>query len=384
MKSDAAYPRVHVCLVGDRPVPNLTPCFDPAFAPESVVLVSTPGDEDRAQWMIDILRPRGIKTERWQIPDPFDITAIRDRLFDLIAERESEGLALNVTGGTRPMSLAAYETFRQLDVPVFYVNPITDHLVWLYHPEKPPPRDLADRIKLEPFLQVHGAEIESMGPRAGVPASLRALCDDLIGAGDRLIKPLASLNYLASSAEGSLYSDAMGYGLQRQADLQALIDRFAAGKCLARSGDRLVFPDEEQRFFVNGGWLEAYVFGRVFGMRKQRPTIQDVGRGVQVARQAGGGRVRNELDVAFLADNRLHVVECKTAAMDRADSASKALYKLSTLRAVLGGCQARALLVSFRDLTSAERRRADELHIEVIAGADLARLDQRLLSWIPT
>lgn len=383
MKSDATRPQVHVCLVGDRPVPNITPCLDPAFAPESVVLVTAPGDDDRSGWVTDILRPRGIKVDRWQLSDPFDIASIRDRLFDLVAERESEGLALNVTGGTRPMSLAAYEVFRQLDIPVFYVNPVTDHLVWLYHPDQPPPRDLADRIKLEAFLQVHGAEIEAIGPRAGVPAHLRALCDDLIGAGERLIKPLATLNYLAASAEGTLYSDAMGYGLQRRADLQALIDRFAAVRCLARSGDRLVFPDEGQRFFVNGGWLEAYVFGRVFGMRKQRSTIQDVGRGVQVTRQVAGGAVRNELDVAFLADNRLHVVECKTACMNREDSASRALYKLDTLRAVLGGCQARALLVSFRALGPAERRRAEELEIEVIAGADLARLDQRLLSWIP-
>lgn len=379
--------QTHVILVGDTPVPNLTPALDPAFAPEEVILITPPDHTRQAGWIEAVLQPRGLRCTRWPLEDAHAIEGIRDRVFDLLAEREGGDLALNVTGGTRPMALAAYEVFRQLDQPVFYVDPRTDHLVWLYHPAFPegaPATDLADRIKLGAFMEAHGARVESTGPAQGVPKALRALCDDLVAHVEALARPLATLNYLAGTAEGSLYSEEMGYGLRKADDLQALIDRFAAAGCLGRAGDRLVFPDEDRRFFVQGGWLEAHVFGAVFGLQKQRPTLQDIGRGVQIARGVAGGDVRNELDVAFLADNRLFVIECKTACLERGDAGSTALYKLDSIADLLGGASGRAMLVSFRPLEGYQARRAAELGIEVVAGAELQSLDSRLLSWIPS
>jgi len=376
----------HVCLVGGEPVANVTPALDPLFAPEEVVLVTPHRQKHAANWLQAVLEPRGVKVSRWSVGDAYDLGAVRDRIFDLLAEREGQSLALNVTGGTRPMSLAAYEVFRQFDQPVFYIDPRTDDLVWLFHPAYPdgaPKHDLADRIKLGPYMAVHGAHIEATGPAQGVPKALRALCDDLIAHVEALAKPLATLNYLAGTAERSLYSDEMGYGLLKRDDLQALIDRFAAAGCLGRAGDRLVFPDEERRFFVQGGWLEAHVFGTVFGLRKQRPMLQDIGRGVQIARTAGGGDVRNEIDVAFIADNRLFVVECKTACLDRDDAGTVALYKLDSIRAVLDDAHGSAMLVSFRPLRPHQLRRAQELNIQIVSGAELANLESRLASWVP-
>ena len=381
---------IHVILVGDEPVANLTPCLDPAFAPGQAVLVTPPDRRSEAEWLEAVLKPRGIHCSRWTVGDAYSVAGLRDRIFDLLAEREADAdagrLVLNATGGTRPMALAAYEVFRQFEQPVFYVNPLTDHLGWLYHPEHPkgaPSTDLADRIKLGAFMTAHGARVESTGAAEGVPKSLRALCDDLVEHVEELARPLGTLNYLASTAEGSLYSEEMGYSLRNAEDLQALIRRFEAAGCVSRAGSRLVFPDEARRFFVCGGWLEAHVFGTVFGLRKQRPTLQDVGRGVQVARPVAGGDVRNEIDVAFLADNKLFVVECKTACLDRGDAGSTALYKLDSIADVLGGAQARAMLVSFRPLKGYQQRRAAELGINVVSGSDLRRLSSRMLSWIP-
>ncbi len=377
----------HVILVGDGPVAGLTPALDPTFAPREAVLVTPRGEDERAGWLEAVLGPRGVRCVRWPIGDPHDVEGVRARVFDLLAEREGGDLALNVSGGTRPMALAAYEVFRQLDQPVFYVDPRTDHLVWLFHPDFPdgaPATDLADRMKLAAYMTAHGARIESAGPAQGVPQTLRALCDDLVTHVEDLARPLATLNYLAGTAKGSLYSEALGHSLRDAEDLQALIRRFEAAGCLGRAGSRLVFPDEARRFFVQGGWLEAHVFGAVFGLQKQRPTLQDIGRGVQVARSVGGGEVRNEIDVAFLADNRLFVIECKTACLERQDAGSAALYKLDSLAELLGGANGRAMLVSFRPLKGYQARRAAELEIEVVAGADLRSLESRLLSWIPT
>ena len=67
-------------------------------------------------------------------------------------------IALNATGGTKPMSIAAYEVFRTFGLPIFYVHPEQDRLIWM-HPSGRPAVDLANRLDLEPFLRAHGASV---------------------------------------------------------------------------------------------------------------------------------------------------------------------------------------------------------------------------------
>lgn len=89
----------------------------------------------------------------------------------------------------------------------------------------------------------------------------------------------------------------------------------------------------------------------------------------------------NELDVAFLARNRLHIVECKTRSFRARDSAAEAVYKLDALTA-LGGLNTRPLLLSYRPLVDGDRQRARDLNIRTVVGSALAGLEAELLRWI--
>jgi hypothetical protein len=201
----------------------------------------------------------------------------------------------------------------------------------------------------------------------------------------RYQRALGTLNWLAGSAERRLVSEPLADHQLRDDDLLDLLDRFEAARLLRREGDRLVFRDEADRFYVNGGWLELYVFAEVLGLRSAGRRLQDLGRGVQVIRESRGQPVHNELDVAALADNRLYIVECKTRNWPSAGEAgpgAEALYKLDALGDLLGGLQAKAMLVSYQPLPDADRRRAADLRIAVCAGEDMQRLSEHLQAWI--
>lgn len=171
-----------------------------------------------------------------------------------------------------------------------------------------------------------------------------------------------------------------------------LIERFETEGLLAWQDEGLRFPDEDARFYVNGGWLEDHVYSVLFGLRTRMHhkgrSIQDFGRNLEVSRRVGVGKelVRNELDVAFLADNRLYIIECKTQRFDRSPGSSgkgaTALYKLDTLKDLLGGLQARAMLVSYRDLCSVDQQRAKDLNIRICSGAGIAGLDRQIEAWV--
>jgi hypothetical protein len=384
---------IHLCLVYDTVTANMTPALDPGFRPDEVILLHGPAKRVRADALAAVLKPVGIQVSYWPLQDDRDIEHIRDRLLELMIEREHDDIALNASGGTRPMSIAAYEIFSEFKKPVFYVHPDTDHVSWV-HRRDWPSFDLADQIKLPAFLSAHGAELRSQGERSGVPARLRGLTEDLVRHAEVLAKPLATLNWLAQQAERDLRSPALSERQQRWQELRALIERFAAEDVCDLQRNCLIFKDEEARFFVNGGWLETHTYALLYGLRKDVPALQDVGRSVEIIRQderSRGKPVKNELDVAFLANNRFYIVECKTKRFTHHDTDDVAdfdtpgadtLYKLDTLKGILDGLRTRAMLVSYHPLSRWDRQRAADLNIQLCSAQQLPQLRSLLQQWI--
>jgi hypothetical protein len=378
----------HLLLVSNQPTPNLTPALDPAVRPARVVLLVSPDMAQRADWLGGVLARRGMRVDRWPVDDAWNLEHVQFRVLELLeAERalvERGGIAVNVTGGTKPMAIAAFDAFRAYELPIFYVHPEQDRLIWLY-PSERPNLDLADRVRLDDFLAAHGASLTAREDNA-VPADRQALTDWLVAQNDRVARPLGALNWLAGRAEGTLVSPALERRRMQAADLAELIGRFADAGLLHVQRERLRFPDEAARFYVNGGWLEGHVYALLRALRGELPRLQDLARSVEIARTGTRGEpVPNELDVVCLADNRLYTIECKTRRWnaDAADDpGAEALYRMDTLGDLLGGAQARTMLVSYRDLPAHVLRRAADLRIPVCAGGRLPELPAVLRRWV--
>lgn len=108
--------------------------------------------------------------------------------------------------------------------------------------------------------------------------------------------------------------------------------------------------------------------------------IRDKAANLRVTDQSG---VTNELDVPFMVRNRLFVVECKTARMNKPESpkANDTLFKLSEICKRVGGLGTRGMLASYRALNDPEKNLARALGIELVCGAELARLEEKLKTW---
>jgi len=371
----------HLILVSVQAVPNITPLLDGATKPKCAILLVSPDMARRADWLESIAKTKGIKTQRWPITDAYNIEHIQSRVLELLESQAHPDLALNATGGTKPMSIAAYEAFRAYDKPIFYVHPEHDRLIWM-HPGGRPPHDLADRIKLNDFLHSYGATVTGQGPGHGVKAELRQLTDALIAQARALADPLSILNAYAAKAERGL-TCAIHDNHQRYDKLDGLISLFAQAGQISRVGHQLRFPDEAARFYVNGGWLESHVYGLCLNLKKSH-GIQDIARGLEIQRGAPEQATRNELDVAFLKANRLYLIECKTHSAKTGDGGKNtdALYKLDSLKDLMGGLQAKAMLVSYTDLNPSDRERARDLGLAVCDGQALASLPNKLSAWI--
>lgn len=371
----------HVILISAQAVPNITPLLDDLIKPKQVIMLVSADMQQRADWLEEVIRTKGIKTHYWAINNAWDIEHIRDQVLNLLSHGQYDSIALNATGGTKPMSIAAYEVFRDLGKPIFYVHPEQDRLIWM-HPANQPAHELADRIKLPEFLKAYGATVIKQGSRQGVPADHRELTETLIQRVNDYVKPLSTLNYYAAQAEKTMTIKIDDKVLNNQA-LRDLIELFKGLGLLWLNGNRLNFRDEPSRFYVNGGWLEQHVYGLCLNLKKTY-GIQDIARSIEVERKHRNPPIKNEMDVAFLKDNRLYVIECKTHA-DRHQAGNKsanALYKLDSLKDLLGGLQARAMLISFSSPSTHDQQRAGDLGIAVCAQQNLMQLSEKLVSWI--
>lgn len=369
--------QTHICLVSTQPTPNLVPAIDPDVRPREVVLVVSDAMRKVADHLQEVLERHKVVCEQWPISDPFDMDHVHMRLEKLLQVRAGQELALNVTGGTKVMALSAQELFRERGLPIFYVHPKKDELVWLQPRQESVP--IADSIKLDDYLAAHGFQTELI-QRASFGEQVKPLTDQLLERMAIFAGPLATLNHFAGTAEdrADLTSDPLRSNQRNWTELAELIDLFEVHGHLQRAGDRLRFPDEISRFLVNGGWLERHLFEILLEF-KEKLQIQDLSTSLKVVSEGGSP---NEIDVAFLWNNKLHLIECKTRTYrGSGQPGANTLYKMDTLRD-LGGMNTRALLISYQPLADYDRQRARDLKINLLTGTALKGLGKHLEEWI--
>ena len=372
-------PTMQVCLVSDQAAANLLPALDPALKPREVVLMVSGKMRARADVLAAVLREAGIATHRVELADEHDYDRLETALLEVASERDGQSIALNVTGGTKLMALAAQAVAVAANWAVFYVDVDTDEVIWLA--PAPHRQPLHQQLRLRHYLGGYGFTLDEGIQRPQRERRHDDLLRTLVLQVGSLEHPLAQLNWLAQQAEDrrSLRATLT----EQQADsraLAALLREFEDAGSLAIEDNTLIFASEAERDFVKGGWLERHVFQTVDALSSEL-TLRDKASNL-VVRDTND--VQNELDVAFLVRNRLFVIECKTARMDRpeAPKANDALFKLAEICRRVGGLGTRGLLVSYRGLRDEEKRLAAALRIELVTGGELARLKEKIRGWV--
>lgn len=95
-------------------------------------------------------------------------------------------------------------------------------------------------------------------------------------------------------------------------------------------------PNAAERRFWLGEWFEEYAFRRIRSEFRSLNS-QSIGKSVKIYRK-GSVVYDNEIDVAFVKDNKLYVVECKVGTQGPTMHANidKFLYKLAAVAKDLG------------------------------------------------
>ena len=379
---------IHICLVSQQAAANLLPALDPTLKPAKIVLVVTAKMQRQAAHLTAVLKENAIQAELLQLSNEQDFHQTENELIELAARLEEHTVTLNITGGTKLMSVAAQSVAQASRWRMFYVDADTDRAIWLGQ-DKTPPHPLQEQLKLRHYLRSYGFELTSKPNRSQASAAQQLLTQTLVEQVGSLEASISVLNALAQDAENRRSLGAPMNDWQRDSrSLDVLLRYFEDAAALSVQGDRIQFASEAARDFVKGGWLELHAIQAVHQVTGPL-GIRDKAMGLEV--QDVTTQTRNELDIAFMARNRLFVMECKTARIDRPQGqgdrtappkANDTLFKLAENCRRIGGLGTRGMLVSYRKLQPPEMTLADALGIKVVAGSDIARLPEKLKHWV--
>ena len=375
----------HICFLDEHLINLVTPLLD-THIPSSEVIVFVEADAQDKQIAIQkVLGPRAIKAQLVCMPNTRKTEALVDffhqEIDALVSRNPNTQYIFNASCGDRQHVLAMYEVVRAYEFECFMVEPDSDELHWLV-PSERKNTQLADKLKITDFFTLVDSQVNDIANAGVVDIRFRTLGAKWAASQNNLSKALGNLNYLAATSDGNaLTSAALNRAQLNCPNLQTLINDLEEADLVRRDNDKLIFSNEEARFFANGGWLEEYVYGLLLSLKKEVPHIQDIAQGVEVTRLIGKGTVTNELDIVILANNKLHLIECKTKKFERGEG-NQVIYKLDSLSDLLGGIQARAALVSYKGIRTSEKLRAKELEIALMCEEELAQLREKLKAWL--
>lgn len=368
----------HIMFVSENNSPNLWPATDRKLKPSHVILVTTPemklklGSLERALYSA----LPGVVIEHVDVPNGYDILMLAETLETLIIGLEKRGLRplVNLTCGTKAMTLAAMTATETTNTPCLYLPINSDEVIFVRELET---MKLDCAMQLKPYVSLYGYAMREEPKSLPFSQELRDLAEELART-DSFRKAYPAVNRLASEATETLAVSLDVLGSTSPA-FNALLDRLEAVQLLTVNGRTVRFGNEAKRFFVNGGWLEDWAANAA---RRAFPgtKVLENARIDNIEGQNGKLDVKgmhNELDVVFWQNNQLVILECKTAGLGEEKRFDDVLYKLDSLGTRFGKT-VRPVIVSYLSLTDAAVNRAKSYGIDIVAGKDVARLEERL------
>jgi hypothetical protein len=376
-------PTHHICLVAESPMPTLGPLLDKSIGAKSAILLYTPYTQTAAEHQANVLQKHGIKTELLALPDPYHLQPLIDLLVPL-ASRYPNGACINITGGSKLMSLAAWQVFNQPQHHLYYVHLFHDSMVWLNHSQADHP--ISDSIKLPDYFAAHGYQVIGNSATPAHPVLMQLA--RTLAQGTYQNEHVAIIN--AGIEESKTGGNNLTIPYKNTKKIDAFIQLLCDANIATIKHNHLHLDDSSVWRFLNGEWLEQVTLDAVLALKKRYPKFQDIAIGLKVTNpnQRFSGlngmpqTLSNELDVVILRDNTLYLIECK-GGKKFPNEADNYTTKLDSLRDTLGGIKGKGLIISQYALTQGSEKRAAEYRIKTLSGSQpIKQLEQHLAQWL--
>lgn len=335
--------KILISLISDQTAPNLFMILDQRFeAIEEYIFLTTPEMELLVR-SDHLMRGAGLEENQCQ-----KIIVQAEQFEDIYGQLAAYGfdpkdeILINLTGGTKMMTLATFSYFSNsdLDVQMYYI-PIGKNIYWQIYPEadnKAIP--MPNVVGLSSYLRSYGIEY---GKAPGHqwkkrPSAYTAWF---------LNQYLNSSNFVILNDIRKIYNP--NRKKVQWIDISSPIQDFL-GQVRFDPKEKKRLHIEEVEYLI-GGWFEEWMFHQV----KEKLQLGEKSIAMNVAiYRADRDQLKNEFDIQFIYQNKLYIIECKSSLHKDYKFVKnwfdEAVYKLRALKQDFG-LNVRTAIISLLDMS---------------------------------
>ncbi|MDR1647049.1 MAG: DUF1887 family protein, partial [Zoogloeaceae bacterium] len=319
---------LHILLASGENLPNLIPAIanlqdDPGFKANSALILTSKEMHTRAQILKAALEYAGVhivSIHPEDCPD-HDLCQIRQwartRADEISANYHDARRILNLTGGTKLMTIAFLGAFQSRSAEIIYCD--TEHSRIEYiNGNRDNPMLPVNILKLDTYLAAQGYRLRVAAPDDNVIGKRAALTRRLVDAAPRNERVIQELNrvWYEYNEKKNLHACVAPHKLSgKEKDLIDEIKQFGL------LDTACCFRDEAAARYLGGGWLEEWCWCIGKELEKNAPgkCLESDCWGVSLridpfdaANIPGKNYSLNELDAVYIHRNRMLLIECKT------------------------------------------------------------------------
>jgi len=349
--------KVLVNLVSGQNAPNFFAYK--LIKPEKIINVYSSGSIRQKQWLESSVKD--VLLEDVKV-DAFDYDDCRSKFREIIKDNIFNETILNFTNGTKIMSVAGFETFKENNLLSVYIDSERMFLIKLRGDilEKEP---FSVNLSLKEYFSLYGnnfnveQKILSDEEKSEKKRFIEFIAEYYNRLSPAFIK-LASLNEKEQKSFSKSKEEICKKGISISSSANSIVVNIKNNKIPEISfefkGDKM-----NSIGFITGKWYEEYIFNTFL----KENIFSDLLSNLDVKYQdvLNNDFSKNEIDIAGIRNNTLYIFEIKSGNVNQDH-----LNKLRTLKDYLGGRYSKPILISYFPQKTEITERAKEYGIEFI------------------
>ncbi|MGC8706552.1 MAG: Card1-like endonuclease domain-containing protein [Desulfurella sp.] len=355
-----------VVLLSDQSIPNALFLKDFYDKWDKILFIETQKTQEK-NYSKSILSILNKKENDSIVVDQNDLNDIEGKLEEYFSKNSFDNILVNITGGTKIMALGAYDFFKNpnLNSTIYYKSIDKNFYLILYPQAGQIPSTC--KLSIREYMSAVGTKIKSTQKQDSKKSNIAKKLFQAFESDYETV-----LDITQKFREYRNNESARKKILEEDEAKKAIKDLKNYCGITQEELDQFDFRSKETIDFFTGGWFEYYVFDQI----KTLP-VDDISCNIKIENDRD---VSNELDVVFIINNDLHIIECKTGEVK--DYIEDVIYKSGQLRQNFG-LSAKSHLVILNppssEISQEKKQRANSIGINLI---DYKSLKQKNLSEI--
>lgn len=334
--------KISVCIISAQLAPNYLFLQETKELADEVLLIASKGFEDKAKRLHDLIKPLNYKNIEVLTFSEKDVEEKWNQMVSEIEKRldKQNRYFVNLTGGTKYMSLAVQKVFEDYKSDFFYIPSPKNYFI-------KPMRDdtkvtIKHRIKVKEGLGIFGVEVKS--------------------AETDIVDCDYTNKYFGMFIEGRLdfgvIEELRKFRRKKHVLIESVnnLSKFLKHSEFSPKNEGSLSRKEVE--YLTGGWFEEYIYNHIKEYVKPDDILLNLA--ITKAAKTGGSNNINEFDVCFTLKNKFYVIECKTGGTDKKSDFNQIAYKAKALKETLMGLATEVYIFSLGPVHD----RADEMGIK--------------------